>query len=116
MKPHYSPSIRAGDLIFISGQLPLFDRASASMPASIADQTRLVLQRTEELLLSHGLNRQHIVKTTAYITDIKQWPVVNEIYAEFFGDHKPARSVVPVSTLHFGCSIEVESIASVHLA
>jgi 2-iminobutanoate/2-iminopropanoate deaminase len=116
MKPHYSPSLQAGDLIFISGQLPLINRESASMPESISDQTRLVLQQTENLLLEYGLNRRHIVKTTAYITDIDQWPLVNKIYAEFFGDHKPARSVVPVHSLHFGCSIEVESIASIHLA
>ncbi len=75
-------------------------------------QTRLVLDKVENILREYGLTKRNIVKTTAFITDIESWEEVNEIYAEFFGDYKPARSIIPVSDLHFGCLIELEAIAS----
>ncbi|MEL6390929.1 MAG: RidA family protein [Bacteroidota bacterium] len=110
--PHYSPAYRSGDLLFISGQLPLVGEFPKSAPASIEEQCRLVLSKAEEILKAHGLNRKHIVKTTAFITDIDYWGPVNEIYADFFGEHRPARSIIPVSSLHYGCNIELEAIAS----
>lgn len=114
--PHYSPFYTAGDFIFISGQLPLLDRESLKMPEGIVRQTQLVLQRTEDLLLPLGYDRRHIVKTTAFVADMNDWDLVNDVYADFFGDHKPARSVVPVPELHFGCLVEIESIACIHLS
>lgn len=110
--PHYSPSIQSGDLIFTSGQLPLLDRVTKKTPDGIMAQTRLVLDKVENILREYGLTKRNIVKTTAFITDIESWEEVNEIYAEFFGDYKPARSIIPVSDLHFGCLIELEAIAS----
>ncbi len=53
-----------------------------------------------------------MIKTTAYITNISDWGIVNEVYNQFFGEHKPARSILPVSDLHLGCLIELEAIAS----
>ncbi len=110
--PHYSSSVRAGNLIFTSGQLPLLDRVSKKTPDNIKDQTLLVLQKVAEILNEYGLTKRHIVKTTAFITDIAYWDDVNEVYAEFFGLYKPARSVLPINELHFGCLIELEAIAS----
>ena len=110
--PHYSPAIQSGDLIFTSGQLPLLDRISKQTPQGIKAQTRLVLEKVESIMKEFGLSKHHIIKTTAFITDIDYWGEVNEVYVEFFGEHKPARSIIPVPNLHFGCLIELEAIGS----
>lgn len=109
--PHYSPAIAKGNLLFTSGQLPLLDRSAQTVPEGIRAQTRLVLEKIEELVHNHGLSKTDIVKTTAFITDVNFWSEVNDEYALFFGDHKPARSIIPVNKLHFGCLIEIEAVA-----
>ncbi|MFT6810815.1 MAG: 2-iminobutanoate/2-iminopropanoate deaminase [Saprospiraceae bacterium] len=109
--PHYSPSVRAGNMIITSGQLPILNRETKEGPESIEDQTRLVLKKLDNIMKEYGVTKEQIVKTTAYITDMTYWPAVNSIYAEFFGDHKPARTVVPVTSLNFGCKIEVDAVA-----
>jgi len=111
--PHYTPIVRHKDLLFTSGQLPILDRATKLCPEGIMAQTLLVLQKVEDLLTGYDLDRRHIIKTTAFITDISHWATVNEAYHQFFGpDHKPARSIIPVAQLHFDCLIELEAIAS----
>lgn len=109
--PHYSPAVRAGNLVMTSGQLPILDRSAGTSPATIEEQARLVLERAEAAIAEFGLTRTDIVKTTAFICNMSDWDKVNEIYAEFFGDHKPARSIIPAPPLHFGCLIELEAIA-----
>lgn len=111
--PHYSPAVQAGGLVFTSGQLPILDRESKTTPATIEEQTMLVLERAEAAIGEFGLTRTDIVKTTAFISDMDDWGTVNAIYAQFFGDHKPARSIIPTPPLHFGCMIELEAIAQV---
>lgn len=112
LPPHYSPSVRSGDFIFTSGQIPLITREPLHVPEGIRDQTRLVLKKVEIILNGYGLSKQHIIKTSAFIVNMDDWNIVNEVYAEFFGAYKPARSVLPVTNLHFGCLIELEAIAS----
>ena len=109
---HYSPYIKSGQLIFTSGQLPIVNPETKEVPESVKEQTLIVLHKVEKLLQEEGLDRTSIVKTTAFITDINDWPIVNEAYIEFFGEHKPARSIIPVSDLHYGCKIELEAIAT----
>lgn len=109
--PHYAPIVRAGNLLFTSGQLPLLSRNPLRVPPSLHEQAQLVLERIEDMLKDYNLDRMAIIKTTAFITNIEEWDVVNEVYASFFGSHKPARSVIPVHSLHFGCQIELEAIA-----
>lgn len=104
--------VSSGDLYLTSGQLPLLNRETKEVAQGIKAQTLLVLEKVETLLKAKGLDRNHIIKTTAFITDINDWAAVNEVYAEFFKGHKPARSIIPVSDLHFGCLIELEAIAS----
>ncbi len=109
--PHYSPCVKFGNLIFTSGQLPLLNREPKEAPETIEEQTLLCLQKIEQLIATHGLSKQSVIKTTAFISDIKDWGAVNQVYADFFGDHKPARSIIPVKKLNFGCMIEIEAIA-----
>jgi len=109
--PHYSPCVKLGNLIFTSGQLPLLKREVKAAPESIEEQTLLCLQKIEKLVAAHGLTKNDVIKTTAYISDIGDWGRVNQVYANFFGDHKPARSIIPVNELNYGCKIEIEAIA-----
>ena len=108
---HYSPSVSFGNLIFTSGQLPVINSVTKEVPESITAQTLVTLQKIENLLKEKGLDRTHILKTTAFITDGKYWPEVNQVYADFFGNHKPARSIIPISSLNYGAKIEIEAIA-----
>ena len=107
---HYSPYVKANGFIFTAGQLPLTD--STTPPATVEEQTLLVLQKIEDILRAEGLDRRAIVKTTAFISHGDDWAAVNSAYREFFGEHRPARSIIPVAELHYGCRIEAEAIAA----
>lgn len=114
---HYSQAVVHEGLVYVSGQLPILPetgplRSGEPLP-SIQDQTRQVLKNLEEILSAAGSGLNRVLKTTVYISDISLWPEVNRIYAEIFGDHKPARAVVPVNELHFGYQIEVEAVGYV---
>lgn len=111
-KGHYSPAVIHGDLVYVSGQLPINYEGEETLPkGGIEEQTRQALKNLAGILGQCGSGKEKIIKTTVYIPNIEYWPVVNEIYAEFFGEHKPARTIVPTNTLHFGALIEVEAIA-----
>ncbi len=107
---HYSQCIEHNGLLYLSGQLPL-DRETREIPETIEGQALLTLQNVESVLLAAGVNRNNILQMRVYISDISLWGQVNDVYAEFFGSHKPVRSIVPVKDLHFGASIEIEAIA-----
>ncbi len=109
--PHYSSCVKFGNLILTSGQLPLLKREKKTVPATIEEQTLLCLQKIEALIKEHGLTKEDVLKTTAFISNIDDWGAVNQVYADFFGAHKPARSIIPVKQLNYGCMIEIEAIA-----
>lgn len=109
---HYSAYIKANGFIFTAGQLPIVDLETKEVPEAIEEQTAVVLEKIEALLAREGLDRGSVVKTTAFISDVADWGAVNGVYRTFFGDHKPACSIVPVSRLHHGCKIEIEAIAA----
>ena len=111
--PHYSPSVRWQDLVFISGQLPLLPGGPRVPAGDFEAQTRQALQNLLNVLQSAGSSREHVLKVTAYIVGVERWDEFNRIYAEIFGPTRPARSVVPVTELHFGCLLEVDAIAYV---
>jgi 2-iminobutanoate/2-iminopropanoate deaminase len=108
---HYSQAVVSGNFIFVSGQLPIKPGSEPKSPGPIAEQTRQVLANLKNILEAAGSGLAHVVKTTIYISDISMWGDVNHVYAEFFGDHKPARAVVPTRELHFDYQIEMEAIA-----
>ena len=79
---------------------------------SIEDQTLQTLKNVEAILQAAGSSTDKVLKVTIYIPDMDLWSKVNEVYSDFFGDHKPARAVVPTRKLHAGFKIEVEAIAA----
>ncbi|MBA3942787.1 MAG: enamine deaminase RidA [Sphingopyxis sp.] len=112
--PHYSPFMAGGGLIFISGQLPLRPSRDTSLAdAPFGAQAAQALENLDKVLRDAGADRAQVVKTTVYLSDIEDWGELDEIYGRFFGDTRPARSVVPTGPLHFGFRIEIEAIALV---
>ncbi len=110
---HYSQAVVYNDLIFISGQLPINPVTNETVTASIEEQAHQALKNVKAILEAAGSNLQNVLKTTVYISDIDLWGPVNEIYASYFGNHKPARAIVPTRELHHGLNIEIEAVARV---
>lgn len=108
---HYSPVVEHNGTLYISGQLP--KKADGSIPEGIEAQTEAVLRKLDDLLAQANSDRNHVLQVRIYIPDVAHWSTVNEIYASFFGDHRPARCIVPSRELHYGCMIELEAIAVV---
>ncbi len=110
---HYSQAIEHMGLIYVSGQLPVIPGRKEKHAGSIEEQTEQVLANLEAILKSGGSDKNHVLKVTVYISDVALWDRVNSVYARFFGDHRPARAIVPTRELHFGFQIEVDAVAAV---
>ncbi|MFC2107685.1 RidA family protein [Bacteroidota bacterium] len=109
---HYSPLIIYNGLAYLSGQLPINPNTKI-ISETIEDQTLQALKNVDLLVEEAGSSKEKILQMRLYISDISLWDRVNAVYKEFFGDHKPVRTVVPVKELHFGCLIEIEAVAVV---
>ena len=109
----YSQAMVDGSTIYVSGQLPIDIENPDQQLQSIEVQTTKTLENLEAVLIAAGSDRNHVLKTTIYITDIAIWPQANAAYGEFFGDHKPARAAVSVTDLPKGYQIEIEAIATI---
>lgn len=107
----YSQAVRAENLLITSGQLGL-DPSTGVLPEGVEKQTRQSLENIGAILAEAGFSRTDVVKTTVFIRNMDDFDQVNEIYAAFFGGHKPTRSCVEVSALPKGGLVEIEAIAS----
>ena len=107
----YSQAIEVGDFIFFSGQIPLDPQSGNLIAGGITEQTQQVFQNILAVLDAANLKTNHIVKTTVFMTNLADFSILNDLYAKFFGDHKPARSTVQVSQLPKQAVIEIECIA-----
>ena len=110
-KGHYSPGVVSNGILFISGQLSLDPDTRKVAEGGIEAHLRQALKNMNRVLEAAGLSRGNVVQCRLYVADIEHWDKVNEVYAEYFGDHKPARIVLPVGKLHFGCLVEIEAVA-----
>lgn len=108
----YSQAIKLDRFIFGSGQLPI-DPRTGLMKTGISDQTKQILNNISAILDASGSNKNNVVKTTILLSDMNNFSIVNEIYAGFFGDHRPARSTIEVSKLPKDSLIEIEFIAHI---
>jgi 2-iminobutanoate/2-iminopropanoate deaminase len=107
---HYSQAMVYGDLVFVAGQLAI-TTTGERLTGPIEQQTLQALLNLRAILEAAGSDINHVLKTTVFIADIELWGKVNTVYSEFFGDHRPARSIVPTKELHYGFLIEIEAIA-----
>jgi len=110
---HYSQAMVHDDLVFVSGQLPIDPHTGEACTASIEEQTKQALRNVEEVLKASGSSLREVIRTTVYVADIALWDRVNQVYGGCFGNHRPARAVVPTGELHHGCQIEIQAIAVV---
>ena len=109
---HYSHAMVHGDLVLVSGQLPIDPATGERKLGSIEEQTERTLRNVEAVLLAAGSDLNHVLKATVYIANIDLWGQVNAVYANVFGSHKPARAIVPTRDLHHGVLIEIEVVAT----
>lgn len=110
---HYSQAIVYDGIVYVAGQLPIEPKTGEKRLGPIEEQAEQALKNVSAILKAAGSDLNQVLKTTVYISDIALWPQVNEVYSRFFGEHRPARSVVPTKELHFGFKIEIEAIAFV---
>lgn len=106
---HYSQAVYSNGLLFLSGILPA--PATPDQDNTFAMQVRSVFSKSLSILNAGGSSLAQVVQCTAYISDIEDWAEFNQIFAEVFGEHRPARTVVPVNPLHFGFKVEIQLIA-----
>lgn len=111
----YSQGVRAraSEFLFLSGQIGLDPRTGELVPGGIEAQTERVLRNLEAVVRAGGGSLDRVVKTTIYLTDMDEFPRVNQVYGKFFGDSLPARATVGVSSLPKGALVEVEALAVV---
>jgi len=107
----YSPAIRAGQLLFISGQIPIDPATGAIVEGDIAAQTRRALDNVGALLAAAGRSFADVVRTTVFLADMNDFAVVNEVYGTYFADPYPARATVQVARLPKDARVEIDAIA-----
>ena len=107
----YSPALRAGDLLFVSGQIPIDPATGNLIEGDIAAQARRVLDNIGALLNAGGLTFGDVVRTTVFLADVNDFGVVNTIYATYFSEPYPARATVQVAGLPKNARVEIDAIA-----
>ena len=105
--------IKCGELLFLSGQIPLDPLSGEVVQGGIALQTRQVLRNLEEVLKAGGSSLENVLKTTVYLRNLDDFPKMNEVYQDFFRKAPPARSTVEVSRLPRQVEVEIDAIAVV---
>jgi 2-iminobutanoate/2-iminopropanoate deaminase len=108
----YSQAIRAGNLLFVSGQVPIDPATGNLVPGDIVPQTRRVFQNLGEILKAANLSFDAVVRTTVYLIDMNEFAAMNEVYATFFTAPAPARATVQVARLPKDARIEIDLIAA----
>lgn len=110
----YSQAVRVGDLVFVSGQIPINPETGELFLGDIKDQTKLVLNSLKGIIKEAGGSLKNIVKITIYLTDLSCFTQVNEVYSSYFEKDAPARVCVGVASLPKGVSIEIDAIAVIN--
>ena len=108
---HYTPGIRAGDFIYVSGQGPIDPVTDQLVITGVEEQTLLTLQNVERIVRAAGADVTDIVKVSIFLRDITEFGLMNRVYAEFFGDHKPARTTIESKFHKAEMLVEVDCVA-----
>jgi reactive intermediate/imine deaminase len=107
---HYALATVHNDIVYVSGQFAIDPITRQKKFGTIEEETFQALKNVEMILEAAGSKKEQILRMTLYISNVKLWDKVDAVYKEFFGEHKPARTVVPTNELHFGFKIEIEAI------
>lgn len=108
----YSHAVIDGNQIYCSGQLPLNEQGQL-VSSGIAEQVSQVFENIQSVLKVCGSDAHGVLKVTVYMTDLTEFSVLNELYAKFFGAHRPARTTIEISKLPMGASVEIDVIAKI---
>jgi 2-iminobutanoate/2-iminopropanoate deaminase len=109
----YSQAVVHGGLAYLSGQIPLDPATGQIVAGGVAEQTRQVLQNLEAVLAACGSSLDRVLKTTVYLSDMEDFPAMNEVYARFFVDSPPARATIQAARLPRDARVEIDAIAEV---
>jgi 2-iminobutanoate/2-iminopropanoate deaminase len=109
----YSQAVQANGFLFTAGQIALDPASGELVAGGIVEQTTRTMENLRAILTAAGTSLSQVVKTTVFLVDMADFALMNEVYAEFFGDHRPARSTVAVASLPRGARVEIEAIAAV---
>ncbi|MDY0300624.1 MAG: RidA family protein [Trichlorobacter sp.] len=109
----YSQAVKSNNLLFCSGQIPLIPETGEMLAGDIKKETEQVMKNLSAVLVAAGSSFDKVVKTTIYLTDMNDFPAVNEIYGSFFEGQKPARSTIAVAALPKGARVEIDAVATV---
>lgn len=107
----YSQAIKAGNTIYVSGQIPIDPQTGEFAGSDIATQTRQSLTNIRNILAAAGTDMAHVVKTTVLLSDINNFTAMNDVYAEFFAEPYPARAAFQAAALPKGALVEIEAVA-----
>ena len=107
----YSQAVKAGNMLFVSGQVPFVPETMEIVEGDVKAQTAQSLKNVQAILAEAGLDFSPVVKSTVFIKDMNEFAQINEVYAEFFGENKPARACVEVARLPKDVKVEIEVIA-----
>lgn len=107
----YSQGIQAGNFVYVSGQIPLDPATGTRVEGGIQAETTQCLLNAQAILSKAGLSFKDVVKTTVLLDDMGDFAAMNEIYGQFFSDHKPARAAFEVAKLPLGVMVEIEMVA-----
>jgi 2-iminobutanoate/2-iminopropanoate deaminase len=107
----YSQAVKAGNFVFLSGQIPLVPTTGEVLKEGVAQQTKLVIENISEILKEACVDIKNVVKTTVYLKDMSEFQEMNRVYEEYFSVDPPARATVEVSNLPKGVDVEIELIA-----
>jgi len=108
---HYTPALRAGDFVYVSGQGPIESATDKLATGDVESQTRLTLSNIRRILEAAGAAITDVVKCSVFLRDISDFPKMNRVYAEFFGDHKPARTTIEAKFHQAEMLVEIDCVA-----
>ncbi|MGD9605667.1 MAG: RidA family protein [Bacilli bacterium] len=107
----YSQGLLVGKTLYVSGQIPFVPETMTVVSQDIKDQTKQSLENVLGIVKAAGMTKENIVRCTVYMTNLNDFPLMNEVYGAFFGEHKPARAAVGIVALPKGVQIEIDAIA-----
>ena len=110
----YSQAVRFDNLLFVSGQIPIEPKSGEILKGNIKEQTKQILENLNSILTTGGSSLNNVLRTTIFLTNLKDYAAVNEMYAQFFEESQPARSTVQVSKLPMDVQIEIDAIAGIN--
>jgi 2-iminobutanoate/2-iminopropanoate deaminase len=108
----FSDAVRVGDLLFLSGKIGTVPGKTELVPGGIAAETRQTMEHIKATLIANGSSLDRVVKCTVMLADIREWAAMNEVYAQYFPNHRPARSSFGASGLALNARVEIECIAA----